>query len=242
MTSSMIPPEYAARMPSVAASVVASSAADDAEDQRAARAEDDLREDVAALVGRAEEVVPRRRLLRRGEVEAGRVVDGDPRRDHRDDDHEGEERQAEARLRVGEEQGEPAGDAVMLPAARRRRAGAPAARWQAGAATSAGPHPRVEDEVEQVHDEVRGDHAEREDEQQALGQRVVVAEHRLLQRQARAGVAEDELDEDDAADGAVRTARRSRSAAAGSRCGRRSGSSRAGRAGPWRAPSRRSPR
>ena len=44
------------------------------------------------------------------------------------------------------------------------------------------------------------DHAEREDEQQRLRQRVVVAERRLLQRQARARVAEDVLDEHEPAD------------------------------------------
>ena len=61
-------------------------------------------------------------------------------------------------------------------------------------------HPRIEDEVEQVHDEVRDDRAEREDEQERLRQRVVVAERGLLQRVAGTGIAEDELDEDDAAD------------------------------------------
>ena len=62
-------------------------------------------------------------------------------------------------------------------------------------------HARVEDEVEQVHDEVRDDHADREHQQQALRERVVAAERRLLQREAGARVAEDELDEDEAADG-----------------------------------------
>src|SRR4029079_17290937 len=61
--------------------------------------------------------------------------------------------------------------------------------------TLGGPHARVRDEVEHVHDEVRRDHAEREHEQQRLRQRVVVPESRLLERQPRTGVREDELDE-----------------------------------------------
>ena len=44
----------------------------------------------------------------------------------------------------------------------------------------------------------------------ALRQRVVAAERRLLQREAGARIAEDELDEDEAADGGRRTAPRSR--------------------------------
>src|SRR5205823_3962570 len=63
-----------------------------------------------------------------------------------------------------------------------------------------GPYSRIEDEVEQVHDEVRDDRTEREHEQQRLRQRVVVAERRLLERVPGTGIAEDELDEDHAAD------------------------------------------
>ena len=43
---------------------------------------------------------------------------------------------------------------------------------------------------------------EREDEQERLHERVVVAERRLLDREPDAGVAEDDLDEDEPADGA----------------------------------------
>ena len=57
---------------------------------------------------------------------------------------------------------------------------------------------RVEDEVEDVHEQVRHDHADGEHDEQRLRERVVVAEHRLLQRQAGARVAEDVLDEDEA--------------------------------------------
>ena len=67
--------------------------------------------------------------------------------------------------------------------------------------TSGAPHARVEDDVEDVHDEVRDEDADGEEEQQRLRQRVVGAERRLLERQAGAGIAEDVLDEDQAADG-----------------------------------------
>src|SRR3954452_17454810 len=68
--------------------------------------------------------------------------------------------------------------------------------------TSARAQSRVEDEVEDVHDQVRADHADREDDEERLRERVVVAEHRLLERVAGARIAEDVLDEDEAADGA----------------------------------------
>ena len=55
------------------------------EDQRAPCSEHDLREDVASLVGRSEQVVPRRRLPGGEDVEVGRVCDGDPRGDQRDE-------------------------------------------------------------------------------------------------------------------------------------------------------------
>src|SRR5215204_7257799 len=67
--------------------------------------------------------------------------------------------------------------------------------------TSGGPDPWIEDDVEDVHDEVRGEHADREEEEQGLRQRVVRAERRLLKRQPGAWIAEHVLDEDQAADG-----------------------------------------
>src|SRR6266542_164882 len=66
--------------------------------------------------------------------------------------------------------------------------------------TSARAQPRVEEEVEKVHDQVRDDHADGENDEDRLGERVVVAEHRLLERVAGAGIAEDVLDEDESSD------------------------------------------
>ena len=90
-----------------------------AENERTACTEHDLGEDVAALVGGAEEVVPRRRLPRREQVEVGRVGDRDPRCDQRDDDHEADEHEPEERLRVPREQGQPAGQPQPAAAPRR---------------------------------------------------------------------------------------------------------------------------
>src|SRR6266700_891966 len=59
-------------------------------------------------------MVPGGRLARCEQVETRGVVDGDPRCDHRDDDHEADQHEAEARLRILEEQREPAGDAAVL--------------------------------------------------------------------------------------------------------------------------------
>src|SRR5439155_15638349 len=92
---------------------------------------------------------------------------------------------------------------------RPRRAGSAGAKVAAGGSSRTWicdmvlcrPDPRVEDEVEDVHHEVRDDHAQREHEQQRLRQGIVRAERRLLERQAGAGIAEDELDEDEAAHG-----------------------------------------
>src|SRR5436189_1667668 len=64
--------------------------------------------------------------------------------------------------------------------------------------TSGRAQPRVEDEVEDVHDEVGEDHADREDDEERLREGVVVSEHGLLQGVAGARVAEDVLDEDEA--------------------------------------------
>ena len=77
-------------------------------------------------------------------------------------------------------------------------------------ASSAGAQARVEDEVEDVHDQVRDDHADGEHDEQRLRERIVVAEHRLLERVAGARVAEDVLDEDEPADGAREQRRRTR--------------------------------
>ena len=68
MTSSTMPPEYAAEMPRIAASAVAiaPAAAPSSNERRAPT--DDLREDVASLVGRAEQVVPATVLARVEEV------------------------------------------------------------------------------------------------------------------------------------------------------------------------------
>ena len=117
ITSSTTPPMYAARMPSVVARTVARRRGRDAEEQRAARAEDDLREDVAPLVGGTEEVVPRRRLPGVEEAEARGVADRDERRDQRDHHHEQDQEEADARLGVAEQQLHPAG--YGEPAARR---------------------------------------------------------------------------------------------------------------------------
>ena len=180
--------EYAAMIPSIAASVVARSAAR-AEDQRAAGAEHDLREDVAALVGRAEQVVPRRRLMGGEDVEVGR--DARPRSTARSAAMTTTKPTIarpirDFRLRAGARATRAVRPAVHVAAAA-TRAGCRAASSWARAATSARPQPRVEDEVEDVHDQVGGDHAERENEQQPLRERVVVPEHRLLQRQPAPG-------------------------------------------------------
>ena len=113
------------------------------------------------------------------------------------------------RLPVPEQQPRPAGK--REPAARGATTEARAAdllvgerrpRGSRGAIRSSGrSHARVEDDVEDVHDEVGDEDADGEEQQQRLRQRVVGAERRLLERQAGAGVAEDELDEDQPADG-----------------------------------------
>src|SRR5207248_3894388 len=87
--------------------------------------------------------------------------------------------------------------ARIAAAAAPRRVGR--ARW-ARSAPSARTQARVEDEVEDVHDQVGDDHADREHDEDRLRERVVVAQHRGLQRVAGAGVAEDVLDEHEAAD------------------------------------------
>src|SRR5579862_6922130 len=66
---------------------------------------------------------------------------------------------------------------------------------------SRGAHARVEDEVQEIGEEHRDDRADGEDEQERLRERVVVSERCLLQRVSGAGIAEDELHEDHAADG-----------------------------------------
>ena len=86
------------------------------EQKRAASADDDLREHVASLVGRPEQVVPRRCLLRCEQVEVVRMGDRDERGDDRDDDDEGNQDEADARLRVAQEEREPAGDPDAPPA------------------------------------------------------------------------------------------------------------------------------
>ena len=155
----------------------------EAEDERPTRAEDDLGEDVASLVGRAEEVIPRRRLPRGEHVEVGRVLDRDQRRDQSDDEDEGDEQQAEARLRVRQEDLEPTRQ--VQPSAARASVGRQRQRGGLGdggleLGHLLGAHARIEGEVGEVHDEVGGDDAEREHEQEPLGQRVVVAERCLL--------------------------------------------------------------
>ena len=170
-----------------------------AEQQRAPGAEHDLREDVAALVGRPEQVVPRRRLPGREDVEVVRVRDGDERRDQRDDHDERDHGEAGARLRVLQQERDPTGKVQPSPThALGRRCEQVEGRVELR--HQARPQPRVEDEVEHVHDQVRDDHADGEHDEERLRERVVVAEHGLLQREAGAGVAEDELDEDEAAD------------------------------------------
>src|SRR4051812_6741783 len=68
-------------------------------------------------------------------------------------------------------------------------------------AMSGGAHARVENDVETVHREVREQHEPGDEEQESLRERVVVAERRLLQREPDTRVAEDVLDDDEAADG-----------------------------------------
>ena len=91
-----------------------------AEQQRPARAEHDLREDVAALVGGAEEVVPRRRLPRGEQVEVVRVRDADPGSDHGDHHHEADHREPGGGLRVAQHEREPAGHVEPAADAPRR--------------------------------------------------------------------------------------------------------------------------
>src|ERR1700733_405464 len=57
------------------------------------------------------------------------------------------------------------------------------------------PGSRIEEHVDEVTDQVRGEHGERNDQEQALQQRVVVVKHRLLEQVADAGVGEDDLGE-----------------------------------------------
>ena len=98
-------------------------------------------------------------------------------------------------------------DSGSAPAVRRRarRCGTPTPDGMPRsrrARPSGVPDPRVEDDVDAVHDEVGEEDGEREHEQQRLHERVVVAERRLLDREPDARIAEDDLDEDEAADGA----------------------------------------
>src|SRR5689334_13429936 len=53
----------------------------------------------------------------------------------------------------------------------------------------------IEEHVDEVADQVRGEHGERDDQEQALQQRVVVVQHRLLEQVADARVGEDDLGE-----------------------------------------------
>src|SRR5215470_19439448 len=66
------------------------------------------------------------------------------------------------------------------------------------------PSARIDQDVDPVRDEVREQHHQGDDHEDALDQRVVVAEHGLEQQVADSGVAEDDLDEklagDDEAD------------------------------------------
>src|SRR3954453_4140142 len=61
-------------------------------------------------------------------------------------------------------------------------------------------HPRVEETVEEVGDEVHDDHDERDEEERALGERVVARRDRLDEEAAETGPAEDGLDDDVGAD------------------------------------------
>src|SRR5215472_13923914 len=83
---------------------------------------------------------------------------------------------------------------------------------RSGLLSSAG----VDQDVDPVRDEVREQHHQGDDHEDALDQRVVIAEHRLEQEVADAGVAEDDLDEqlagDHQADGSAKLAMLGRSA------------------------------
>jgi hypothetical protein len=65
-------------------------------------------------------------------------------------------------------------------------------------------HPRVEEDVEEVGDEIHDDHDEGDEEERALGERVVARRHRLNQEPAEAWPAEDGLDDDVGADALYR--------------------------------------
>jgi hypothetical protein len=71
-----------------------------AEEKRTACSDDDLREDVAPLVRRPEEVIPGRGLTSVQEAEAVRIADRDERRDERDEGNGADHEQADPRLRV----------------------------------------------------------------------------------------------------------------------------------------------
>src|SRR5215211_8245817 len=61
-------------------------------------------------------------------------------------------------------------------------------------------HPRVEETVEEVGDEIHDDHDEGDEEERALGKRLVARRHRLNEEPAEAGPTEDSLDDDVGAD------------------------------------------
>ena len=153
-------------MPSVVASTVASDRGRRAEEERRARAVDDLREDVVALVGRAEEVVPAKAPAARRAARRLRVVRREQRREDRHEDHPARtmipKRDfgfASSRRSHAGSRASAAAAATGAPRGRRPGGASRGDRLSCGRAPSARPHARVEDEVEDVHDEVGDDHA-----------------------------------------------------------------------------------
>ena len=159
-------------------------AGDEADDHDAAGADEDLREDVLPEVRGAEPVLPRRRLQ---DVVAARarVVRRDPRADDRDQEEEPEDHQA--------------GDAPSSCAGRGTGACRPrGARWRP-ARSSAAPRriavsivmsalltgARVEHAVDEVGHDVGEQHGERDHQEAALHERVVLRRHRGEQDSSR---------------------------------------------------------
>src|SRR5262245_16284596 len=67
-------------------------------------------------------------------------------------------------------------------------------------ARSAIPDSRIDEAIEQVHDEVRGDEAHRDQQHHALDQRIVARKHGVHHEPPNAGQGEDVLGDDGAAD------------------------------------------
>ena len=193
----------------------------------------DLREDVVALVGRAEPVVPARREARERDDLVRRVL-----REHR--------REQRART-IPPKTTMPKHDFGFVRRRRTHSGERSRLRGASGSGNAIGSMATVSSRARagrgrrrHVHDEVRDEDADGEHEQQRLRQRIVGAERGLLQRQPDARVAEHELDEDEPPTAAPNWAAKPVS---GGRIAFRPAyiviTRRSRR--PWRGPSRRSP-